>query len=155
MPGDFFQFAPNVESHTSGTKCLFTTKEKHMELPSTPHPPPSPSCSAELRPVMQMRNRCVGGWRARSRPCFHNDPRLTRSRKSCLPSFSRSKTWIPFGSATLHESPAWEREGRREQKKKKAERESEGGRAGVGNPDRRGKYGQMCVGSQIEKSVSA
>lgn len=35
--------APNVESHTLGTKSLFTTKEKHMEnLPTHPITPPPP-----------------------------------------------------------------------------------------------------------------
>lgn len=127
--------APNAESHTLGTKSLFMAKEKHMEHPThthassppTPSPHPRPSCSPELRPVMQMRNRCVGGWRAWSRPCFHKDPRLTRSRKSCLPSSSRSKTWILFGPAALHETPAWE-PGGREKKKKNTEAETERGK---------------------------
>lgn len=144
--------APNAESHTLGTKSLFTAKEKHMEhppththtnasSPPTPSPHPRPSCSPELRPVMQMRNRCVGGWRAWSRPCFHKDPRLTRSRKSCLPSSSRSKTWILFGPAALHETPAWEPGGREKKKKKHRgrNREREGGgrgrnRGGGGGP---------------------
>lgn len=108
VPG-FFQFALcqlRTRNLTRQEQSLYLQPKKNIW--SNPPPPPHPSCSPELRPVMQMRNRCVGGWRAQCRPCFHKDPRLTRSRKSCLLSSSCSKTWILFGSSVLHETPAWE-----------------------------------------------
>lgn len=149
-----FQFAARqlqTRNLTRWEQSLYLQRKKNIwstpphthtraSSPPTPSPHPRPSCSPELRPVMQMRNRCVGGWRAWSRPCFHKDPRLTRSRKSCLP--SSSKTWILFGPAALHETPAWEPGGRETKKKKQhrgrnreRERGGRGRNRGVGGEE--------------------